>query len=220
MCSTGIPNFDGQTWVAFADLCGTKAFLKQGIDVAREALNAFYKTAYWLHDEDATISTLVVSDCAISWLNHGHEDKLQLLLRRLGEFQRQMIRGGVGCDAPGRGYLLQTSLAWGQFQYERRTERIGMRKDFTLGEAYMKAYLKNDKVPKGGICICDSQSQDDQRDRGIQGGTAGLVECPGDFSHEYIWWSDDPHGQQDARKCIEEKQFQPLIDFYRNGISR
>jgi hypothetical protein len=144
-----IPYFDGETWVAFTDLCGTKVMYNENPEVAAKALDTFYNTVFDIHQETNGICTIAVSDCAIFWLNEGvnQQTNLHTLLNSLKALHRRMI---------DKSYLLRTTVAYGNFKYQQRLEIAAIRKDMFVGSAYLDAYANNDKIQPGQIGIVKS----------------------------------------------------------------
>lgn len=139
-------NFSGETYVAFSDLNGFKEMMRNH-EKAAGALDKLYKTVYALKDNlrYSNVQTLAVSDCAISFVsNNGNGDQLPLILNFLKELHEEMIRAN---------YLITSSVAHGQFSYHERIELSGLGKNMLYGDAYLQAYLNNNKCPEGSIVI-------------------------------------------------------------------
>ncbi len=203
-----LQNFEGQTWVAFSDLCGTKAMYKEGHHKADKALGRFYQTVYDLHESSRGISALVVSDCAVFWVHAGAgitlprrpgSNSLESLLERLKALHWQMVH---------ENYLIRTTVAYGHFCYQQRIELRNLRKDMFVGDAYMDAYLANDRCTPGGIVILNP----------TEGEVVRLPRCAGQFSvflkrvsrgkkWELVWWIQSPEDTGDAiRRRTEQRK--------------
>jgi len=223
-----IPNFEGETWVAFSDLCGTKAMYKENPDKAAEALDHFYNTVYVVQQVQNEISALVVSDCAIFWVHDAAEHRamfqmLPTLLKQLKWLHRQMIE---------HNYLVRTTIAYGHFRYEQRIELPRLRKDMIIGGAYLDAYAANDKVTPGGIVILRPPTQgEDDTPRPRE--TLDVQRAAGDFAGylrarrrqkqwEFVWWinteSDVDSALQSRKMSKKQTVYQALIAFYNSSL--
>ena len=147
-------NFSGETYVAFSDLNGFKEMMRNH-ERAAKALDTLYKSVYELKTkhEYSKIQTLAISDCAISFINNlNSRTELPLILRFLKELHGNMIRAD---------YLITSSVAYGQFSYHERIELTGLEKNMLYGDAYLKAYLNNEKCHEGSIAIiCEDNDKE------------------------------------------------------------
>lgn len=141
-----INSFNGETYVAFSDLNGFKEMM-QNHERAAKALDKFYKTVYALKGkpEYSRVQTLAISDCAISFIDSTNtRSELPLILTFLKDLHTEMIKAD---------YLITSSVAHGRFSYQERIEITGLDKNMLYGDAYLKAYLNNEKCPTGSIVI-------------------------------------------------------------------
>lgn len=137
-------DFDGKTWVAFSDLCGLKALYEKNPGDAAEALDKFYNAVYDVQEEQNPINAIVVSDCAIFWIDiRNCVNELGTILGHLKELHRKMLPD----------YLLRTTIAYGHFKYQQRLEISTIRKNMIIGLAYLDAYANNDKIDHGAIVV-------------------------------------------------------------------
>ena len=145
-----IHSFTGETYVSFSDLNGFKELMRDQKEAAK-ALNKFYKTVYELkcNNKYSNLQTIAISDCAITFIAMERKDKLPLLLDFLKDLHIKMIEAE---------YLITTTIAYGQFSYQQRIEITGLGKDMLYGDAYLKAYLNNNKAPEGSIVIVCEQN--------------------------------------------------------------
>ena len=61
-------------------------------------------------------------------------------------------------------YLITSSVAYGQFSYQERIEIRGLEKNMLYGNAYLNAYLNNEKSPEGSIVIiCEEGEKSNMR---------------------------------------------------------
>jgi len=224
-----IPNFNGETWLAFSDLCGTKAMYKENPDKAAKALDHFYNTVYnVVQGVQNEISALAVSDCAIFWVHDDAEHRgmfqmLPTLLKQLKWLHRQMIE---------HNYLIRTTIAYGHFRYEQRIEIRRLRKNMFIGGGYLEAYAANDKVTPGGIVILRPPAQGEDDTRG-PGETLDVQRTAGDFAAylrarrgqkqwEFVWWinteSDVDSALQSRKKLKKQSVYQALTAFYNSSL--
>lgn len=137
-------DYDGNTWVAFSDLCGLKAMYRKDPREAASALDRFYNITFDLQREEDDINSLVVSDCAIFWIDQ--EEPIYdstALLDKLKSLHIKMLPD----------YLIKTSIAYGHFKYQRRSETPSIRKNMIVGGGYLVAYAENDNIEAGSITV-------------------------------------------------------------------
>lgn len=190
-------NIDGKTWVAFSDLCGLKAMYAKEPDRAAEAINKFYNVAYELHSENDIIHSLVVSDCAIFWIDRPNcIDDLEMLLERLKGFHLKMLPD----------YLLRSSIAYGHFKYQQRLEMPTIRKNMIIGGAYLEAYANNDKIDHGAIVIVKLPEGLNYGGLQISNSYKRLLKanCPSKGFYEYWWSIEKPRQIKDFIKSRDE----------------
>lgn len=134
-------NFNGKTFVAFIDISGFKNMMKQ--QQAREALTEFYSIGYRALSEHQDIGGVFISDCGILYHSNSDttiENKLTQILDVVKIINANMIK---------KNYLLTTSIAYGDFEYRNKIELENMTKNPFHGNAYLEAYLDNEKgTPK------------------------------------------------------------------------
>ena len=134
-----VSNFDGNTFVAFIDICGFKEMVIQR-ERAWRALDRFYQLGYDTlkvpqHKNRALgVEGIFVSDCGILFVrgNDSNIEKLLLLLERIRKINQGML---------AEGFMLTTSIAYGPFKYQERIEFRGIEKNPVYGSAYLGAYL-------------------------------------------------------------------------------
>lgn len=131
-------DFDGTTFVAFSDLSGFKKMLAEDSGEAYKALNYMYNKAYELLTDNANVSAIAVSDCVVSW---SRDNNLQHLVSFVSMLHKRMI---------AKRFLLKTTIAHGDFKYESRISLPNMQKGLILGNAYLKAYIANEKIKRPG----------------------------------------------------------------------
>ncbi|MHC4888707.1 MAG: hypothetical protein ACYTEO_04490 [Planctomycetota bacterium] len=143
--------FTGNTYVAFSDLCGFKQMMK-GRNKAYEALDFLFNTVYRLQRGNHNVNALAVSDCVISWaVSHdSREGKLKTVIEFVEILNRKMAR---------RRYLMRTTIAWGDFEYEDRIQLRNLQKSMIWGGAYLDAYMNNKKAQVGKILLLNNQTE-------------------------------------------------------------
>lgn len=130
-----ITNFHGNTFVAFTDISGFKELMKKDAD-ALEAIRYFYQTGFNVLQDSDNVEGFFVSDCGILFARNGNnEEKLRALLNSLKRINERMIE---------RNYMLTTSIAFGNFDYQGKIEFQGIEKNPIYGGAYVQAFLDNE----------------------------------------------------------------------------
>ncbi len=203
-------NFDGQTWVAFSDLCGLKAMYEKDIEKAAQALNKFYNIVYDLQQFNNSINSIVVSDCSVLWLDRPNcTDELSILLERVKELHQQMLPE----------YLIRTTIAYGHFKYQGRLEMPRIRKNMIVGGAYLDAYANNDKVDLGAIVIVRLPDGSNYNNLRVGNEYKNVIKAnfPKNGFYEYCWSLREKNQIKDfldKRKKIENSVFQKLKELY------
>ncbi len=106
---------------------------------AYKALNHLFNSVYELLRDRQSIKGLAVSDCVISWTA---DKQLDSIVDFVGSLHRKMIH---------RRYLMRTTIAYGQFEFQQRIQLINLGKQMIWGGAYLAAYLGNERVKPGSI---------------------------------------------------------------------
>lgn len=138
-----LPDFQGETFLAFMDISGFKKLMKQ--DKAQEALDSLHSHGYNTIDENGDINGILVSDSCILFVNKKlelHDDNqyyLSLLLDKVKEMNKKLIKDG---------FMVTTSIAYGKFRYEKRVEFNRIEKHHFFGNAYVDAFLDNEHANK------------------------------------------------------------------------
>lgn len=108
-----IPNYHGDTFVAFADISGFKEMMKKGEKAVR-AIDRFYTSGYSILQRRNHVHGMFVSDCAILFAHDGEpNEKLRNILALIEELNRDLLQHEI---------MLTTSIAYGQFSYHQRLE--------------------------------------------------------------------------------------------------
>lgn len=131
-----LPDFDGNTFVAFLDISGFKELMKG--KKAFFALDRFYQYGYdALLNKRRTVYGLFVSDCGILFARESNNriGCLISLLEVIKEINQRMIE---------HEFMLTTSVAYGHFRYQNRIEFEGVEKNAIYGNAYVSAFLDNE----------------------------------------------------------------------------
>jgi hypothetical protein len=184
-----ILGYDGNTFVAFVDLCGFKELMRSE-DKAWRALDALYSTGYRVlrgNEHDASpVEGLFVSDSGILFVRGNLEEDGALSV--VTRINRTMLDADL---------MLSTSIAYGHFRYQERIEFVGIEKNPIYGDAYLSAYFDN---TNGSPRIQPGQC------RLVKSGlpTAGILDefhggqfgkyfrtRPGDPQHYYFYWNVD-----------------------------
>lgn len=209
-------DFDGEAFVAFADLCGFTEMVKARGSRAAKALDLLYNTSYRLLQAAQDLDAIAVSDCVVAW-GRANDGGLDALLRLLGNLHVQMLDGG---------YLMRTTVSRGQFCYQSRIELPNLAKGMVHGNAYLEAYLNNKKAEAGSITFVlqDTEPNFEQwapgHCRRIKPADRG-----GRRNHSQweFFWATDEHGIEElskARKDSYDARFAHLREVYRSHKER
>lgn len=137
-------NYDeGDTFVAYIDVCGFKVHMKNGIGF--KTLDNFYRESYQiLKDYGEKINSIFISDCGVLFVrgNFTPEEKLKILLEAIKKINEQMLSYDI---------MLGTSIAYGDFKYQNRIEFKGIIKNNLYGNAYLNAFLDAERKGKQKI---------------------------------------------------------------------
>jgi len=209
MCNTPSLSFNDETYVAFSDLCGFKAMMENR-EEAYKGLDYLFKNVYGLLRDKQSIKGLAVSDCVISWAT---DKRLQSVVDFVGALHKKMIH---------KRYLMRTTIAYGQFEFQDRIQLANLSKQMIWGGAYLAAYLVNDKVSPGSIVFLNEQNASDTetsccdwrwKRRSSKNGTL----------HEYYWAvnsCEDIHRIKEARKLRKKQErYERLKELYSSLIS-
>jgi hypothetical protein len=128
--------FNGNTFVAFCDIAGFKAALKDSQERAAKMLDAFYSSGFNAirnqQQHGLNVDGLFVSDCGVLFAREGNEiDQLQAMCAVLTEIHRACHENIVP---------LATSIAYGRFECNDRYVIPGIEKNLFLGSAYLTAF--------------------------------------------------------------------------------
>ena len=136
-----INDFQGDAFVAFADIGGFKAMMADG-NRAAVALDVLYRAGYDVANQQqhgpANVEGLFVSDSGILFARGNgvsEIDELSSLLRAVARLNWRCFRKAVS---------LTTSIAFGEFSYHQRIEVPGVEKNPVYGNAYVNAFLDNE----------------------------------------------------------------------------
>lgn len=142
-----VNDFNGRTFVAFIDISGFKYLMQQ--NEAPQALNKLYSAGYHLLYAQNDIEGFFVSDSGILFSRNTNNNicsQLSSLLNIIRGMNLMMLQDG---------YMLTTSIAYGEFSYHNRIEFPGIEKNPIYGGAYVKAFIDNENgSPKlePGLC--------------------------------------------------------------------
>lgn len=139
-----ITNYDGETFVAYLDIAGFKELMKEEKE-ALKVLDKFYQSGYsLLRNQDTTyrIEGIFVSDCGVLFARMDNSatpcesGNLLTLLEKIKQINIKMRDSD---------YMVTTSIAYGRFRYQQRIEFEGINKNQIYGNAYVTAFLDNEK---------------------------------------------------------------------------
>ena len=131
-----IPDYHGDTFVAFADISGFKEMMKKGEKAVR-AIDRFYTSGYYTLQRHNQVHGMFISDCAILFAHDGDgpNAKLRNILAAIEELNRDLLQHEI---------MLTTSIAYGEFSYHQTLEFPGIEKNPIYGNAYLASFLDNE----------------------------------------------------------------------------
>ena len=178
--------------VSFSDLSGFKKIMLERAK-AEKALGCLYQTAYNHFNQE--ITGIAISDCVISWIDaeNDFQRKLVCISDLAKIIHRKMI---------DEGFLMQTSIAYGEFYFEERKQRFNLQKNKIMGKAYLDAWFNNEKIPKGSIVFFAKDVPKPHSPLWI-GSLSGKVQ-----SWEYFWSVNNPseiEAIKNSRKEIQKR---------------
>jgi hypothetical protein len=192
-------HFNGTAYVAFSDLCGFKRMMKERQN-AYAALNHLFNSTYELLNNNHSVKALAVSDCVISWANN---QRLQSITDFTAQLHRRMI---------AQGYLMKTTIAYGDFEYQDRIKLPNLGKEMIRGGAYLTAFIRNEKLEAGRIVLVENDPQPDILQN------EPLWEKTGN-RWEYFWSANsaaDIQRIKSARKEANNAKYELLKGIYAN----
>jgi hypothetical protein len=193
-------NFDGDTFVAFLDISGFKRMMDDKSGKAWEALDLLYNTGYEiLRDQNnEEVSGIFISDSGILYSNNKLKidldpgDALIRLLTIIKKINEVMLRNG---------FMLTTSISYGEFKYQDRIVIPNVKKSAVYGGAYVKAYLDNEhgnpKI-KPGQCRIIRDGLPDRICRAIREKSNRFNMIQKHKPHYYYYWMC--HGPNDIKE--------------------
>jgi len=202
------PDFHNHTFVAFCDISGFKQLMSRDAEKAVELLRKFYSDAYGILERTkerghTPVYGLLVSDCAI--LVAENQDGItnpvafKALLSTVKRFNKKSLQHGL---------MLTTSIVYGPFDYEQRSEGFGIEKNMITGAAYIEAYKdSNSTKPKLKCGECRIVIE------GLPGDVVDEID-DGDFPmlkkdrghYYYYWMRENPEEIEDFNKAYESTE--------------
>lgn len=183
-----VSNFNGNTFVAFLDISGFKELMRNDSD-ALEALRRLYQAGYDVLQEQNGVEGFFVSDSGILFVRTGTElEKLTKILNAIKSINKTMLR---------HNYMLTTSIAYGVFDYQDKLEFEGIEKNPIYGNAYVKAFLDNEKgSPKIQPGQCRLVNGNLPFEIDLENPSYHLLKAKaGDRKHLYFYWNVDDHNE-------------------------
>jgi len=193
-----ITSYDGETFVAYLDIAGFRELMKNEGE-ALKVLAKFYQFGYHTLQNQTTtykIDGIFISDCGILFARKNSNvtlfKSLSILLEKIKQINIKMR---------DNDYILTTSIAYGKFKYQERVEFEGIEKNLIYGNAYVSAFLDNEKgrpkIQPGQCRIVKENlpvSVTDEIERNGNNYFFKMVKKrEGDNKHYYYYWMfDDP----------------------------
>lgn len=143
-----IENYNGKTFVAFVDISGFKHYMKYEPEKAVKAINSFFQNGYAIlkteHNE-FKVEGIFVSDCSILFVRN--EVRSQNMIYRSFKSLLNVVKH-LNIAMLRDNFMMTTSIAYGEFNYQDRIEFTGITKNPIISNAYISAYLNSELKPK------------------------------------------------------------------------
>ena len=130
-----IENYNGKTFVAFVDISGFKHYMKYEPEKAVKAIDSFFQNGYAIlkteHNE-FKVEGIFVSDCCILFVRNEARSQNMIyrsfksLLNVVKQLNIAMLRDN---------FMVTTSIAYGEFNYQDRIEFTGITKNPIISNA-------------------------------------------------------------------------------------
>lgn len=182
--------------MAFLDISGFQEMMRREYSAVK-ALNQFYNTVFGInrgfnrskHRNMTKVRSLVVSDCAVIFVDNKHLDRdnvrdLQSILRFIQQVNQDLIKE---TNLP---MMTTCSIAYGRFKYRNRFELEGISREFFMGWPYVRAFLDNEyEEPKirPGQCRLLRRNLEVNIEP-ITDPPFSLLEGIGDRKYYYFYW--------------------------------
>lgn len=135
-------------YVAFLDILGFKKKLsKLGQDRAKRYISNFSSTVYTVFQETDRnlVEGFIVSDCIVLNTKNSSELSLREIIKTIIRICRnEFIENSI---------LMRGAIAKGNFENMPAVELANLRKELIVGQAYVDAYLLEDKAKISGIIL-------------------------------------------------------------------
>ena len=177
-----LKNFNGKTFVAFIDISGFKEMMKK--ETAGKALKDFFSIGFSVlrQDENQNISGVFISDCGIIYHSEATksiQEKLKDILRVIEQINSKMIE---------KNYVLTSSIAYGDFEYQDKIELNNMSKNAFQGNAYLDAYIDNEyTTPKLKVGECRLLINDELKNE-LRNTNLQIPKLKESGKHYYFYW--------------------------------
>lgn len=197
-----INSYDGETFVAFVDICGFKELMRNE-NKAWGALDRLYQSGYDVlraQKYEYKVEGIFISDSGVLFVRKDNRTMssdsqgLKSLLAVIARISKKMTE---------RDFMLTTSIAYGRFRYQKRIEFPGIGKGPIYGDAYVSALLDNENGnPKTqpGQCRIVRKNLPDEVNNAIKHEDSDQIfrmirERRGDNKHYYFYWMVNHPGQ-------------------------
>lgn len=200
-------DFQGKTFVAFLDISGFKELMKQ--EKAQIAIDVFYQAGYdVLSSNQDSLAGVFVSDCGIVFASNETDSEFQKLNKLL------IAVKSINDVMLEKKFMLKTSIAYGQFNYRDKIELQNIRKNPIIGNAYLNAFLDNDKVECGKCRIISNELPDN-----IEYEEIPLLKKTKNYYY-YYWNLTDNSKIDEFEKSYKDSyqaKFQGILQALKNG---
>jgi hypothetical protein len=204
-----IPNYAGETFVAFMDISGFKAMMRNPQTAVR-AMDKFYSAGYSILGRNHSVHGLFVSDCAVLFVpyNISANDKLEHILTVTEQINRELVQHEI---------MLMTSITYGQFRYSQRLEFPGIEKHPIYGNAYVAAFLDNES---GQPRIQPGQCRIGKRNLPPDTGIRNNNRIEESEKHWYYYWMLNDQSLRQAFKDLYNDAYQQKYRGMLEAINR
>jgi hypothetical protein len=230
-----IQSFQGNTFVAFLDVCGFTELMGSA-GQAERALDCFFRSVFEevqrSHERFQRIDCIAVSDCAIAFarrnetmqnqdthldnhLRNEDSEKLESMLFFAKNVSRKLIQNRI---------LLKGSIWYGEFKFENRIEIPGIDKAMFVGNAYLNAYRDveqgHPKIEVGEIRLRPRGKIDEIIGENTANGEIDLLQLKKD--DYYFYWmlnSVQPlNAFENAMKDSYRRRFEGIISVIKEYV--
>lgn len=196
-----LTDFSGNTFVAFLDISGFKELMKKRD--GWKALDTLYSSGYRALRDNPRIEGIFVSDCGILFARNPNNllESLDSLLKVIQKINIEMTKNE---------FMVQTSIAYGDFKHSNRIEFRGIEKNAIFGNAYLSAVVDNEiSKPKLEPTQCRIVKTNFPEEINLESSNNTIMRKiksrRGDRNHFYFYWMVDfPNQIEEFEKSFKD----------------